>query len=138
MQTYEQTELNRHRSELRAIENAPLHERKESRQEFSDYLTLIQLPISNESIDDFAERVQWLIDGNYGYGAMQAAKRILEAKRSNRNAQLFQQIAALEFRVTQRDANSVWNSLPADIQTAINSRLSAIVAAYDAEAKTCN
>lgn len=58
-----------------------------------------------------AERVGWLIAGNYGYGAMQAAKRVLGQKRMNRAAWLVQVTGAVEWSVPPRLVAAAWKKL---------------------------
>jgi hypothetical protein len=59
-----------------------------------------------------AERIGWLIDGSYGYGAMQKAKQVLGmSARANKAAQLTHMIGALEWRCPPRMTIVAWKKL---------------------------
>ena len=102
---YELREAQEYQKQIRETEKAPLSERNEAASEFLDALrnpTLV------------AERIDWIIEGNYGYGAMQAAKRVLgQSARANKIAQLSQMVAALEWRCPPRAAVAAWKKLSA-------------------------
>jgi hypothetical protein len=118
---YEAREAEMHTQHMQRLADLPLNERRESMRDFAACL---------ESLGVLAERIQWLIEGDYGFGAMQAAKRILEAKRGNRHAQLFQLIAGCEFQVCQRDAIKVWKSLTYDQQILVERTMQGIFQDY--------
>ena len=77
-----------------------------------------------------AERIGWLIDGNYGYGAYQAWREIANS-RMNKPAWLLQTIAALEWRVNARDLNKLWHKLSTDQQEKINHYIGLAIKAYE-------
>ena len=58
-----------------------------------------------------AERIGWLLSGSYGWGAMQAAKRVLASPRTNRVAWLVQTVGAIEWRCPQRSVIAAWKKL---------------------------
>lgn len=67
------------------------------------------------------ERIEWLLDGNYGYDEMIAITRLLERGfRGNINAIIFQAMAKLEYRVTQAQANQVYNNQFTSTQELLN------------------
>ena len=100
---YEVSEAQEFRREMAEAEQGSIEERKESAHEY--FLAM------RDSPSLVGERVGWLIDGNYGYGAMQAAKRIISSPRMNRSASLSQIVAALEWKCPQKMAASAWNKL---------------------------
>ncbi len=61
--------------------------------------------------DLVAERVDWLIDGNYGYGEMMLAKQVVASPRMNQVAALTQLTAALEWKCPEDRARSAWKRL---------------------------
>ena len=58
-----------------------------------------------------AERIGWLLDGAYGFGAMSAAKRVLGSRRANRVAWLVQTIGAVEWRCRPASVIAAWKKL---------------------------
>lgn len=109
-----QRDLQEYTNRIRAIESAPLAERKENAAEWGKDLqdpTLI------------AERVYWLLDGNYGAAEYYKALQILASPRMNRVAALSVMIAALEWNTPQREAIAQWKKLTInqqnDLQRAI-------------------
>ena len=75
------------------------------------------------------DRVRWILDGNYGAGALLAYNRL--TKRMNRKAWLFVTIARLEFNVSNRAARKLWSLLTNDDQISINTSLAAIIDRHD-------
>jgi len=86
------------------VERAPLADRKEAQREFAEAL---------KAPDLIAERLGWLIDGNYGYGEMMRAKQVLKSPRMNREAALVQMVACYEWLCPQRGAMEAWKKLTA-------------------------
>jgi hypothetical protein len=99
---YESRELTAAHRALAEVEHAPLATRKEAAVEFADVLRSPWL---------VAERVGWLLDGNYGYGPMLMAKRIVKSPRMNRAAVLTQLAAAFEWQCPPRMAAVAWKKL---------------------------
>lgn len=100
---YERNERTRFYNQLREIERAPLADRKEACREFFEAMR-----------DDpalVAERVSWLLDGNYGFGSYQAAGEVARNTRMNRVAWLTQIIGALEWQCPQRMLIAAWKKL---------------------------
>ncbi len=112
MNTNEMNEISRHHKAIEEIERTPLAERKESAKEFA-----ADLAANPELV---AQRVGWLIDGNYGQGSCTAAWQIITAPRLNRIAALSILIAALEWRCPSAMARKVWKGLTADQQAKID------------------
>ena len=122
-----------HRAELQRIEAAPLHERQEARAEW-----LAAMQADPQLI---RERVLWLIQGAYGKGSWDAARRILGAsKRTNKVAQLCQLIAALEWKCPSTFAVLAWHGLTAEqkeaLRAGVQSEIDEAVAALKAEASS--
>ncbi len=100
---YETNEAQIFRREMAEIERASLADRKEAAAAFLDAM--------KTDTDHIAEQIEWIFNGSYGYGAMQAAKRIARNKRGNRNAQLNQMVAALCWRCPAKMAAAMWKKL---------------------------
>ena len=108
---YERREFNEANQKLREVEKAPLADRKEAAAEF--------LAAMRDHPQLVAERIGWLLDGNYGYGSMQMAKRILGSPRMNRSAALTHMIGAFEWSTPSAMAIAGWKKLTKSQQAAL-------------------
>jgi len=121
---YEMREAQEFQSTLREVDRAPLAERKEACAEF--------LEAMRHSPDLVAERIGWLLDGNYGYGSMQAAKRVIKgSSRMNKAAQLTHMVAALEWRCPARMAAQAWKALSSSEKKALDRAVGAEIKAAE-------
>ena len=100
---YEVRELNEAARREQEIDRSPLSERKEAQQSF--------LEAMRDDPGVVAERVSWLLDGNYGYGPMVLAKQVLQNTRINRRAIFTQSIAVFEWMCPRRMAVLAWKKL---------------------------
>lgn len=64
-----------------------------------------------------AERVGWLLAGNYGYGSYKAAHEVIRRPRMNQEGWLVQVIGALEWQVPIKTTQSLYNRLTKAQQT---------------------
>lgn len=108
---YERRELQGAHKRLEEIQRAPLADRKEAQAGF--------LEAMRDSPELVAERIGWLLDGNYGYGAMQLAKRVLVSPRMNRAAALTQMIGAFEWQSPEILSREAWKKLTAGQKTSL-------------------
>ena len=108
---YERRELEDANRKLAELRRAPLSERKEAQAEF--------LKVMRDNPDLVAERIGWLLDGNYGYGPMRLAKRVLGAPRMNRSAALTQMIGAFEWMAPEDMVRAAWKKLSAGEKAAL-------------------
>jgi hypothetical protein len=108
---YERRELADAHRKLDDLRRAPLAERKEAQAEF--------LEAMRDHPEIVGERVGWLLNGNYGYGSMQLAKRVLASPRMNRSAALTQMIAAYEWQSPEDMARAAWKKLTKGQQSAL-------------------
>ena len=99
---YERRERQMFHTQLREVETAPLADRREARKDFQQAL---------ETPDLVAERINWLLAGDYGKGAYDAAREVLRRPRTNRAAWLTTTIAALEWRCPAKFAVEAWKKL---------------------------
>lgn len=101
---YERREAQEYARQMREVEQGSLAERRESCANWSRAMA--------EDPHIVAERCGWLLDGNYGYGAMKAAQRVMVShKGANKVATLSQMIAALEWQCPPRMAVAAWKKL---------------------------
>lgn len=109
---YERREMQEAQAKLAEVRKAPLAERKEAVQDFFEAMR------DNPQI--VAERVGWLLDGNYGYGSMLLAKRVLGSRNMNRAAALTQMIGAFEWQSPEEMSRGAWKKLTASQQAALD------------------
>jgi len=110
-QQYEINEARLLAKQLDYVRLAPLSDRKEARAEM--------LEAMRDTPETVAERVSWLINGSYGYGACRKAKIILNS-RGNKSAALVQLIGALEWGCPERYTAEAWNQLSDAAKAALN------------------
>ena len=100
---YEMRERQRHLAKLAEVEHAPLVDRRDSR---------VQFTVALKDPALIRERVEWLIEGCYGWGACDHAKRILSwGVRTNKPAALCLLIAAVEWLCPNKFAVEAYKSL---------------------------
>ncbi len=116
---YERNELLEAHRRLDEVEKAPLADRKEAAAEF--------LAAMRDHPGLVAERIGWLLDGNYGYGAMQKAKQILGSPRMNRSAALTHMIGAFEWSTPNAMAIAGWKKLTKGQQAALEKAVQAAI-----------
>lgn len=117
-------EADRH---LREIERAPLAERKEAAANFLDAIRTDPALV--------AERLGWIIDGNYGYGEMMKAKQVVSNPRLNREAILVQMVAAYEWMTPGDMARAAWKKLTGKEKQALSAAVDVVITAAEAEMK---
>ena len=77
------------------------------------------------------ERMRWMLEGHYGYGAAEAANRVLTAsKKANKKAMLFQMIGRLEWSCPVYYINKAWKEISAEAQVAIKELIDQEIAEY--------
>ena len=110
-QEYETNEARLLHKQLEAVRLAPLADRKAAQAD------MLQAMRDDPAL--VAERVSWLIDGNYGYGSYTMIRRIL-ASRCNKPAALVQLVGALEWGCPERLTANAWHALTANQQEKLN------------------
>lgn len=120
---YEMREAREHHRMLGEVEKAPLHERKEACAEF--YEAMAHDPAI------VGERIGWLLDGNYGYGSMKAAERVMAmSKRANKKATLTHMVGALEWKCPARMTMAAWKKLTPAQKAALDKAVQAEIDSY--------
>jgi len=107
-----------YRTKLQEVENAPLQERKENAIEWFNDLHDPKL---------IGERIDWLLDGSYGYAEYWKALQILESPRMNQVAALCVMIAILEWSTPQRLAIAAWKKLSPGQQATLKKEIQDII-----------
>ena len=119
---YESNERMMLEKQIRGTETAPLSDRKDAQHKF--YLAMLEEPFL------VADRIRWIFQGNYGWGAMRRADEILMRPRSNREAQLTQLVGALEWGCPPRETNAAWNKLDQRAKTALDQAIRKVLDEY--------
>lgn len=122
---YERRELTEAQNKLSQLRRAPLSERKEAQAEFFKAM--------RDDPELVAERVGWLLDGNYGYGSMLMAKQVLGSPRMNRSAALTQMIGAFEWMTPEDMVRAAWKKLSASAKAALESAVQGEIASAQSE-----
>jgi hypothetical protein len=79
-----------------------------------------------------AERIGWLLDGSYGFGAAAAAERELANRRANRVAWLVQTIGALEWRCRRASVIAAWKRLAPTEKRALGAAVTRVIKDHEA------
>lgn len=103
--SHEMNEINIFFNDLKRVDKLPLADRKANARRFSEELH------SPGGMEVIAERVGWLLDGNYGEGAQIKAMQVARSPRMNQAAYLVQTIAALEWLVPPAMTIAAWRTL---------------------------
>ena len=122
---YERRELADARKKLDQLRRAPLSDRKEAQAEF--------IKAMRDDPELVAERLGWLIGGNYGYGAMLMAKQVLASPRMNRSAALTQMVGAFEWMTPEDMVRAAWKKLSAGEKAALESAVQGAIASAQSE-----
>jgi hypothetical protein len=125
---YEAREAAEFRHQLAKVEAAPLFDRKYAAKEFAEALHSGGRDAHENLV---AERIGWLLNGSYGYGSAQAARRVARASgRTNKTAQLSIMIAALEWQCPAKMAVAAWKKLSPVQQSALDNAIRAEIKSH--------
>ena len=116
---YESNERHRALVDEQRIDRAPLSERKAARDAFHEAMA--------EDPATVAERISWLLDGNYGYGQMQMAKEAVTAKRMNREALLTQMVGVFEWQCPRDMSRAAWTKLTPAQKKALSAAVAVVI-----------
>ena len=103
---------------LNDLSHEPLHTRQANRKEYAKDLHDTQLVV---------QRIEWMLDGNYGLGAHLICQDIMKNYRMNRVAALSQMIGGLEWQCSALEARKAYLSLDAAAQDRINAAIQAVI-----------
>lgn len=107
------------------VDHAPLAERKEAQREFNEAMA--------EDPALVAERLGWLLEGNYGYGEMLRAKQILASPRMNRIAALNLYVGVSEWQCPRAMGIAAWKKLTPAQKQKLDQAISVVIAAAEKE-----
>lgn len=120
---YESNERARLAIQIARVESASLIDRRAGRDSLAEALTVPGL---------IEERLRWLFEGCYGYGAMMKAREIAASK-MNRPAALMQLLGAVEWQCPGSMTRALFNAMaPAD-QQALNTAIVAVIESQEVE-----
>lgn len=105
--------------DIRQVESATLDDRKAG---FADWLDALQ-----NDPDVIVDRIEWLLDGNYGFGSYDMAREVITHTRMNRPAWLGQTIAALEWQCPNDYARKAWNKLSDEQKGSLTAKINAVI-----------
>jgi len=106
----------------REINNQSLEERKEAQENFLD--------VMRNDPEAVAERIGWLLEGNYGEGQMLMARNT--TKRMNRPSIFTQLVAVFEWRCPRNMAVAAWKKLSKAKQNRLQSAIEVAIHDFDA------
>jgi hypothetical protein len=118
-------ELMQFRKQMEEVEKLPLAERKANALEWYKDLS--------DNYKMIAERVGWLLQGNYGGGSYGSACRVLASPRMNQVAWCAITIANLEWRCPAKMAIMAWKKLPVETRYQVNEAIRREIADAKAE-----
>lgn len=122
---YEQNEADKFNKQMMGYERAPLADRQEGRK---DFLAMMQ-----DSPAVIGERIGWLLAGNYGFGAMQAAKAIASASDwLNKGASLCLMIGSLDCGCPASFGRQAWKGLSIEQRVILAKAVSKALEAFKA------
>lgn len=119
---YEAREERAHFAFTESLRKAPKAERISAKAQWADAM--------RHELPTITERITWLFQGSYGFGAQRAADRIIENGRMNQRAGMAQLIAACEWQCPQREAIEAWKNLTDDERHALDDAIDDAFARY--------
>jgi hypothetical protein len=121
---YHDRELRAFANQVTAAERLPRADKAENR------AALIECWIQNPAI--FAERINWVLNGSYGYGTMVKAIQIADNKRLNRTAGLSQLTALAEWNVTADNSRKAYLTLTTEQRATLDALVQGEIKHFDA------
>ena len=92
----------------------------------SDRIDAFKDATMNFDANIIIERLSWLFNGSYGYGACHRAYRIVDHCK-NPNPALWRLLLALEWQLSERYATMLWQGLDKATQDDLNARFTATI-----------
>lgn len=123
---YHANEIKRYQTDRSYRENATLAERKEAKADFAGLLA---------DPESLAVRVEFLLNGSFGYAQQFYAKEIVGNLRMNRVAGIAQLVALWECSCPQREAIAAWKSLKPETRTAADAAIAGAIAEWEENRK---
>lgn len=124
LSSYAQNEKRLTNRRLNELSHEPLSIRQANRKEYAKDLHDTRLIV---------QRIEWMLDGNYGFGAYLICQDIMSRPRMNRVAALSQMIGGLEWKCSAVEARKAYLSLDTAAQDRINTAIQAVIDERDAQ-----
>lgn len=124
---YERSERDRMDAEEQRINRAPLRDRQEARAAFKEAMATDPVAV--------AERVAWMIDGNYGRGQYKVARETVANPRLNREAVLCQLVGVFEYQCPRVMGTDAWKKLTVAQKEALSAAIAVVVSEAVSEAE---
>jgi hypothetical protein len=124
-QDYETNELRIAIRDEERVVQSPLADRQEGLRDYVEMAT--QFP------NELAQRVQWMLEGNYGKGQQLMCERT--TTRMNRAAQFAQAIAVWEFSTTRDMARKAWRKFTDAQKKLLDGAVNAVILQWDESRK---
>ena len=105
------------------INSASLAERKEAQANWLDAM--------QNRPEVIADRLEWLLHGNYGRGEMMQARDIVMSPRMNRVAALSQRVALWEWLTPGQMAIAAWKKLTPAQQESLALKITRVIKKYE-------
>jgi len=122
---YEDQEIRLYHKQVEEVAKAPLNDRKAGAKEWFEAM--------RDSPNTVAERVRWLLLGNYGYGSYVKARQIAVSKGMNRVAVLANMTAELEWQCPAKMASDEWKKLTVAQQQTLGSAITHVIENWERE-----
>lgn len=120
---YHDNEMKRFYTQVKEIDTLPRADKAENKARLLECWTTYP--------EIFAERIGWLLNGTYGYGAMIKALQIADNHRMNRTAGLSHLAACLEWSTNQAAAVAAWKTLTTTQQAKLDELIAAELKHFD-------
>lgn len=122
---YAEREKRMFRKQVADTEKQPLSDRQEARREFAEIMA--------DYPDRVAERAEWILEGNYGFGAYTEAREVAVNRRMNRAAWFVSMVGALDHQCPPEFTMGAWKKLTAAQKKHLDTAVMAVIEAYAKE-----
>lgn len=122
---YEGREIRSYLKQVDEITKAPLGDRKEAAAKYGEAMAKMPHVV--------AERVRWLLAGNYGYGSYLKAREVAADRNMNRVAALTNMAATIEWQCPARMAIDEWKKLTPAQQQTVNTAVAEVLRDWEEE-----
>jgi hypothetical protein len=122
---YAEREKRMFRKQVADTEKQSLSDRQEARREYAEIMA--------DYPDRVAERAEWMIEGQYGFGAYTEAREVVVNKRMNRAAWFVTTVGALDHSCPPEFTMGAWKTLTATQKKNLDVAVMAVIEAYAKE-----
>ncbi len=122
---YAEREKRMFRKQVADTEKQSLSDRQEARREFAEIMA--------DYPERVAERAEWILEGNYGFGAYTEAREVAVNRRMNRAAWFVSMVGALDHQCPPEFTMGAWKKLTAAQKKHLDTAVMAVIEAYAKE-----